>query len=53
MQGKGGGARQKKRRLDSVITDIREKGLSGEEVYDQAVLRQTLSYIDHIKVGQI
>ena len=42
--------RPKRRWLDSVRNDIREKGrekgLSGEEVYDQATWRNILSYID-------
>ena len=32
--------------LDSVRDDIKEKGLSGEEVYDPATWRSMSSYID-------
>ena len=52
--------RYNRRWLDRVSDDIKEKGLSAEEVYDHATWRrmysvniQNISYIDrpHIKVG--
>ena len=36
----------KRRWLDRVRDDIKEKGLSGEKVYDLATLRCMSSYID-------
>ena len=38
--------RPKKRWTDYVKDDLREKGLSGEEVYDRAAWRQLSSHID-------
>ena len=37
--------RLKKRRADCVKDDLREKGLSGEEVYDRAAWRRLSSHI--------
>ena len=34
VQGRGGGGRPKRRWLDKVHDDIKEKGLSADEVYD-------------------
>ena len=36
----------KRRWFDSVRNDIREKGLSGEELYDRAPWRRILSFIE-------
>ena len=36
----------KRRRLDKVNSDAKEKGLSADEVYDRATWRRTSSYID-------
>ena len=38
--------RPKKRWADCVKDDLREKGLSGEEVYDRATWKQLSSHID-------
>ena len=38
--------RPKRRWLDKAKDDIKEKGLSGEEVYDRATWRRMSSYID-------
>ena len=38
--------RPKRRYLDRVMDDIKEKGLSAEEVYDRATWRRTSSYIE-------
>lgn len=46
VQGKRRRGRPKRRWLDSVRADLREKGLSGEEVYDRATWRRMSSYID-------
>ena len=43
VQGRG---RPKRRWLDKVRDDIKEKGLSGDEVYDNATWRRMSSYID-------
>ena len=40
--------RPKRRCLDRVRNDIKEKGLSGEEVYDHATWRRMSLYIDPI-----
>ena len=39
--------RSKRRWLDKVKDDIKEKGLLGEEVYDRATWRRKSSYIDN------
>ena len=38
--------RPKRRWLDKVKDDIKEKGLSADEVYDRATWRRMSSYID-------
>ena len=38
--------RPNRRWLDSVRDDIKEKGLSGEELYDRATWRRISSFID-------
>ena len=38
--------RTKRRLLDKVKDDIKEKGLSADDVYDHATWRRRLSYID-------
>ena len=42
------GIKMKKRWADCVKDDLREKGLSGEEVYDRAARRRLSSQIDPI-----
>ena len=43
--------RPKKRWLNKVKDDIKEKGMSADEVYDRSTWRRMSSYIDpHIKV---
>ena len=39
--------RQERTRLDRVRDDIKEKGLSADEVYGRATWRSMSSYIDH------
>ena len=39
-----------RRLLDKVKDDIKEKGLSADDVYDRTTRRRMSSYIDHIKV---
>ena len=46
VQGRRKIGRSKRRWLDKVKDDIREKGLSAEEVYDRATWRRMSSYID-------
>ena len=46
VQGSRRRGRPKKRWVDCVKDDVREKGLSGEAVYDRAAWRRLLSYID-------
>ena len=43
----------KRRWLDKVKDDIKENGLSADDVYDRATWRRMSSFIDpgHIKVG--
>ena len=44
--------RPKRRVLDKVKDDIKEKELSADEVFDRATWRRMSSYIDpHIKLG--
>ena len=38
--------RRKRRWLDNVKDDIKEKGLSADDVYDRATWRRISSYID-------
>ena len=38
--------RPKRRRLDKIKDDIKEKGLSADDVYDRATRRRMSSYID-------
>ena len=40
--------RPKRRRLDSMMDDIKEKILSGVEVYDHATWWPIASYIGHV-----
>ena len=47
VQGRRKRGRLKRRWLDKVNYDIKEKGLSAEEVYDRATWRRMSSYIDH------
>ena len=49
VQGRRQRGRCKRRWLDRVRDDIKEKGLSGEEVYDRATWRRMSSYIDPIQ----
>ena len=46
VRGSGRRGRPKKRWADCVKDDPREKGLSGEEVYDRAAWRRLGSHID-------
>ena len=46
VQGSGRRGRPKKRWADRVKDDLREKGLSGVEVYDRAARRRLSSHID-------
>ena len=46
VQGRKKIGRPKRRWLDRVRDDIKEKGLSGEDVYDRATWRCMSSYID-------
>ena len=46
VQGSRRRGRPKKRWMDCVKDDPREKGLSGEEVYDRAAWRRLSSHID-------
>ena len=47
MKVQGRRKRAKRRWLDRVRDDIKEKGLSAEEVYARDTRRHTSSYIDH------
>ena len=46
VQGRRKRGRPKRRWLDRMRDGIKEKGLSGEEVYDRATWRRMSSYID-------
>ena len=46
VQGRRKGGRPKRRWFDKVKDDIKEKGLSADEVYDRASWRRMSSYID-------
>ena len=46
VQGRRKRGRPKSRWLDRVRDDIKEKGLSGKEVYDRATWRRMSSYSD-------
>ena len=46
VQGRRKRGRPKRRWLDKVKDDIKEKGLSADEVYDRATWRRVSSYID-------
>ena len=46
VQGRRKRGRPKRRWLDKVNDDIKEKGLSADEVYDRATLRRVSPYID-------
>ena len=46
VQGRRKRGRLKRRRLDKVKDDIKEKGLSADDVYDRATWRRMSSYID-------
>ena len=46
VQGRRKRGRPKRRLLDKVKDDIKEKGLSADDVYDHATWRRMLSYID-------
>ena len=52
LQGRRKRGMPKRRWLDRVRDDIKEKGLSADDVYDRATCRRMSSYIaTHIKVG--
>ena len=46
VQGRRKRGRPKTRLLDNVKEDIKEKGMSADEVYDRATWRRMSSYID-------
>ena len=46
VQGRRKRGRPKRRWLDKVKDDIKEKGLSADDVYDRATWRRISSYID-------
>ena len=46
VQGRRNRGRPKRRLLDKVKDDIKEKGLSADDVYDRATWRRMSSYID-------
>ena len=46
VQGRRKRRRPKRRWLDKVKDDIKEKGLSADDVYDRATWRRMSSYID-------
>ena len=46
VQGRRKRGRPKRRWLDKVKYDIKEKGLSADDVYDRATWRRKSSYID-------
>ena len=46
VQGRRKIGKPKRRWLDRVRDDIKEKGLSGEEVYDRVTWRRMSSYIN-------
>ena len=46
VQGRRKRGRHKRRWLDKVKDDIKEKGLSADDVYDRATWRRMSSYID-------
>ena len=46
VQGRGKRGRPKRRWLDKVKDDIKEKGLSADDVYGRATWRHMSSYID-------
>ena len=46
VQGRRKRGRPERRLLDKVKDDIKEKGLSVDDVYDHATWRRMLSYID-------
>ena len=49
VQGRRKRGRRKRRSLDKVKDDIKEKGLSADDVYDRATWRRMSSYIDPTK----
>ena len=51
VQGRTKSGRPKRRWLDKVKDDIKEKGLSADDVYDPVTRRRMSSYMTHIKVG--
>ena len=52
VQGRRKRGRSKRRWLDKMKDDIKEKGLSADDVYDRATWMRMSSYLDpHIKVG--
>ena len=53
VQGRWRGGRLKRRWLDRVRDDIKEKELSGEEVYNQTSWRCISSNIDHTKKWEL
>ena len=46
VQGRMKRGRPKRRCLDKAKDDIKEKGLSADDMYDHATWRRMLSYID-------
>ena len=51
VQGRRKRGRPKRRWLDKVKDDIKEKGLSADYVYDHATWRRMSSYVDPHKSG--
>ena len=51
VQGRRKRGRPKRRWLDKVKDDIKEKGLSADDVYDRATWRRMSSYTDPHKSG--
>ena len=46
VQGRRKRGRPKRRWLDKVKDDIKEKGLAADDVYDRATWRRVSSYVD-------
>ena len=46
VQGRRKRGRPKRRWLDKVMDDIKEKGLSADDLYGRAIWRRMSSYID-------
>ena len=52
VQGRRKRGRHKRRWLDKVKDDIKEKGLSADDVYDRATWRRMSSYIDPCRAAK-